>query len=94
MMFAVLSSTINHQPSAIEYMEYAVVGILVAAAAVYAFYRLRRALQGREGCSFTTGDGSPCQHCPGACGKDPSHHEGHEERQEPTTETPSHRETS
>jgi hypothetical protein len=50
-----------------SYLEYIVVGLLVAAAAVYAFWRLRRALKGREGCSFMSGDGPPCEHCPGAC---------------------------
>jgi hypothetical protein len=64
------------------YVEYAVVGLLVAVAAVYAAWRLRRALQGREGCSFMSGEGSPCERCPGACAGDSSHHEGHEAREE------------
>ncbi len=50
-----------------SYLEYAVVGLLVVAAAIYAAWRLRRALQGREGCSFMSGDGPPCENCPGAC---------------------------
>ncbi len=54
-----------------EYVEYAVVGLLVLAATAYAALRVRRALQGRGGCSFMSGggDSSPCAHCPGVCSR-------------------------
>jgi hypothetical protein len=48
-------------------VEYAVVGLLVLAAAGYAALRIRRALQGRSGCPFVQGGDSPCAGCPRAC---------------------------
>ncbi len=54
-------------------MEYALVGILVAAAAGYAVYRIRRAFQGKDGCgcAFANSDVPPCAKCPAAKEEDP-----------------------
>jgi hypothetical protein len=62
-----------------EYAEYAIVGLLVLAAGIYAVLRIRRALQGRCDCVFMrnndegggdrTGSGSPCANCRTLCTK-------------------------
>jgi hypothetical protein len=62
----------------VSWLEYIIVGCLVTVAAVYAFWRLRRGLRGREGCSFMSGDGLPCQRCPGTCERQEINHEEHE----------------
>jgi len=54
-------------------MEYVIVGILVAAAAAYAAWRLHRALAGKGcGCAFSDEKGSACGECPETCAKEES----------------------
>ncbi len=62
-----------------EYVEYAIVGLLVLVAGIYAALRIRRALQGRCDCIFMrdnddgdsagAGGSSPCANCRTVCTK-------------------------
>lgn len=57
-----------------EYVEYVLVGSLVAIALGYAVWRIRRAFQGKDGCgcAFSGSDSPPpCAKCPAAKDEDP-----------------------
>jgi len=48
------------------YVEYVVVGLLIATSVVYAGLRIRRALRGEGGCAFMNGGGGAgCGSCGG-----------------------------
>ena len=52
-----------------DYVEYILVGALVAIALGYAVWRLRRAFQGKDGCgcAFSGSDAPPCAKCAENC---------------------------